>query len=80
MGLHLLDGLAAIDDLAVLGPQQARNCMHGGGFARAVCTDQRHDLALVYMKRDVLDGVDRTVIYVNVLDRKHFSHGQSPPR
>ena len=54
--------------------------MHGGGLAGAVGTDQRDDLALIHMERDIPDGVDGAVKHIDVLDGKHLPHRQSPPR
>ena len=42
-----------------------------GGFARAVRTDQGHDLAILHGETDALDGFDGTVRNGKVLDFQH---------
>ena len=61
---HKLDG-------AGLGAQQARDGLERCGLAGTVGTNQGHDLALVNVKGDVLDGVDGAVPDVDVVDGKH---------
>ena len=80
MRLHLADGLAAIVDLTALQLQQAADCVHRGCLAGAVGTDQGDDLALIDMEGHILDGVDRAVVNIDIFDRKHLAHRQSPPR
>ena len=33
--------------------------------------DERDDLALVHFKRDVLDGVDLAIVYIDVFNSQH---------
>lgn len=60
-----------LDDLLALELDRARLCrqhtadrVQGGGLARAVGADQSDDLALIDLKRHVLERVDHAVIYV----------------
>ena len=68
--LHLADGLAAVVDLAALQLQQTGDRVHRRGLARAVRTDQGDDLALIDMERNVLDGVDRAIVNIDIFVQK----------
>ena len=55
-------------DIGAVEGNDARSCgnqsddgLHRGGFSGAVGSDQRHDLALVYLKADAFEGTDYTV-------------------
>ena len=63
---------------AALGRQKAGDRMQGGGLARAVRTDQRDDLALVYLEGNVAQRVDQAIVYVNILDFQHCHTPVSP--
>ena len=80
MGFHLADAAAQKVDGTALGFEQAGNGVHGGSLAGAVCADQGHDLALVHMERDILDGMDGAIEHIQIAYAKHLTHGQSPPR
>ena len=53
--------------------------LHGGGLAGAVGPDQRDDLALLDVERDVADRLDAPVVDAEVLDLKKHLH-QLPGR
>ena len=74
VGFHLADQVTVIGDLAAGQLEQAGDGMHGGGFASTVCTDQSNDLAFVHMERNILDGVDGTVINIDIFNRKQLTH------
>ena len=60
--------------------EQAGDGFQGGGLTGTVGTDQGHDLALVHLKRNILDSVDVAVIDVDVINFQHrFCHRFSPP-
>ena len=50
---------------------QTGDGMQRSGFAGAVRTDQRNDLAVVHMHADVLDGIDRAIGHTEILDVEH---------
>ena len=54
--------------MAGLTVEQAGNGVQSGGLAGAVGTDQGHDLALIDLKGDALDGVDAAVIDVDIVN------------
>ena len=76
IGFHMGDILIAEVDGAAAGMHQAGNRLQDGGLARAVCADQRHDLALADFKGHALHRVDSAVIHVHVFN---FQHLLSPP-
>ena len=80
VGAHALDALALVQDIARFGVEQAGDGFQGGGLTGTVGTDQGHDLALVHLKRNILDSVDVAVINVDVVNFQHrFCHRFSPP-
>ena len=80
MGAHALDALALVQDVARFGVEQAGDGFQGGGLTGTVGTDQGHDLALVHLKRNILDSVDVAVINIDVINFQHrFCHRFSPP-
>ena len=48
--------------------------MEDGGFAGAVRADEGDDFAFVNVKVDAFDGLNHTVVYVEVGNFKHFTH------
>ena len=46
--------------------------MQRGGLARAVGADQGHQLAVAHRQGDTLEGVDRTVKYMQIFDFQHM--------
>ena len=52
--------------------------MQSGRLTCTVGSDQGDDLSLIYFKADAFDGVNTSVIYVNIIYFKH-RHGFSPP-
>ena len=80
MGFHLTDVLAAVVDLAALHFQQAGDGVHSSRFTGTVGADQRDDLALIDVERNVTQGLDGPVKNVDIFNRKHLTHDQSPPR
>ena len=80
MGFHLTDVLAAVVDFAALHFQQAGDGVHGSRFTGTVGADQRDDLALIDVERNVTQGLDGPVKNVDIFNRKHLTHDQSPPR
>ena len=54
--------------------------MHGSRFTGTVGADQRDDLALIDVERNVTQGLDGPVKNVDIFNRKHLTHDQSPPR
>ena len=79
-GIDVGDVLAAEADGARPGVHQAGDGFQDGTFARAVGTDQRHDLALVYLKGNALDGMDRAIVHMDVVDFQHAHWASSFPR
>ena len=67
VGAHALDALALVQHIAGAGLQKAGNGFQGGGFARAVGTDQGDDLACVDGERDILYGVDVAIVDVDAV-------------
>ena len=74
MGFHLADQVTVIGDLAAGQLEQAGDGVHGGGFASTVCTDQSNNFSFVHMERNILDGVDGTVINIDIFNRKQLTH------
>ena len=60
--------LAAEVDAALARAEQSGDRVQRGGFARAVCADQRDDLALIHREGNALDCVNRAVINVDIVD------------
>ena len=56
VGFHLTDVLAAVVDFAALHFQQAGDGVHGSRFTGTVGADQRDDLALIDVERNVTAG------------------------
>ena len=54
--------------------EQACDGLQDGGLAGAVGADEGDDLPLIYLKGDVLDGVDGAVIDVDALYLQHGVH------
>ena len=80
VGAHALDAFALVKHIAAAGLQKAGNGFQGGGLTGTVGTDQGHDLALVHLKRNILDSVDVAVINIDVINFQHrFCHRFSPP-
>ena len=67
VGAHAFDAFALVQHIAGAGLQKAGNGFQGGGFARAVGTDQGDDLARVDGERDILYGVDVAVVDVDAV-------------
>ena len=68
MAGYMVQRLAHELDMAGLAVEQAGNGVQSGGLAGAVGTDQGHDLALIDLKGDALDGVDAAVIDVDIVN------------
>ena len=67
VGAHALDALALVQHIAGAGLQQTGNGFQGGGFARAVGTDQGDDLARIDGEGDILYGVDVAIVDVDAV-------------
>ena len=68
----------ALGDVAALGAQQVGDRLEGGGLARAVGAEQRHDLAVLHLERDALQHQDHVVVdHLDVLQREDrgLAHG-----
>ena len=65
------DILALKRHRAALARQQTGDGVQRGGLTGAVRTDERNDLALVYLEGNVTQRVDKAVIHVDVL---YFQH------
>ena len=63
--------LALEVDPAALDLDQARDRAQGGGFARAVCADQGHDLPLLHPEGNALDGLDAAVAHAKIINSQH---------
>ena len=69
------DVLAQERDPALGGLVHAGHHVEGGGLARAVGTDQGHDLALVDVHRQVVHGDDAAEAHGQMVDMQHvFTH------
>ena len=78
IGIGMGDILAAEFDGAAAGVHQAGNGLQNRTLAGAVGTDQCHDFTLVDMEGDTLDGVDRAVVDMDIINFQHgFSHQSS---
>ncbi len=71
MRRKFVDGPAVPEDLPAPGAQDAADGHQRGGFARAVGADERDDLAVVHMERDVPQGLDIAVIGIHTAQFKH---------
>ena len=76
VGLCMGDILVAEGDTAISGVHQAGNGFKNRTFSGAVGTNQGYDFPLSYLKRNILDGVNGAVIYIDVFN---FKHGPRPP-
>ena len=75
---HPHDILIVQHDAAAVGLQQSGNGVQRGGFARAIGTDQGHDLPFVHLEGDPLDGVDAAIINVEIIHLQQ-SVAHTPP-
>src|SRR5262249_7988990 len=63
---HRVDSLAVQQDVALSRLEDARDCPQGRALAGPVGADQRHDLAVLDLDADALQGVDVAVEGVDV--------------
>ena len=70
VGGHGIDRRAHEVDRAGFCAQQTGDRIQDSALAGAVRADQRNDLAFVDLKGNTLDGVDRTIVDVNIIDGK----------
>ncbi len=73
LGRHAGDGLLPEPDLAAARPQQAGHRPEQGRLAGAVGADDRDDLALLDMERDVAQHHQAAVTRLEVPDGQHSS-------
>ena len=66
-------------DVALAGPQHARHGPQGGGLARAVGSDQGHDLALLNAQRNATHRLNRAVVHAQIFDFQQ-GHKSGPPQ
>ncbi len=71
MAGHLEQRLAVQQHIAATGPYQAADGEQGCALARPIGAQQRHDLALVHMQIDAVQGLHIAVADPNVLQLKH---------
>ena len=71
VGIGTADILAAEGNAAAAGMHQTGHGLQNGALASAVCTDQSHDLTLANFKGNTLDGMDGTVVNMNIVDFQH---------
>ena len=56
------------DDAAGFRCDKPGDGVQNGGLARAVCADQRDDLALIDLKGHALDGVDHAIVDLQIIN------------
>src|SRR5262245_1488409 len=71
-----MDRATVDEDLAVGGPEQSADHRDRGGLARAVRTQQAHDLAPADLERTTVDSDDRTEAF---LETGNLEHGVPKP-
>jgi hypothetical protein len=64
------DALSLVQDITAIGPEQAGNRAQGGGLARPIGADQRDDLSCIDVEGDALNGADRAICHMQVIDLK----------
>ena len=80
VGRHTGNQLAIKGHAARLGLQESRDGVQRCGFSRAVCTDQGYDLPFIDLKGNTLNGMDGTIIHIQILYLKKaliFAHSSS---
>src|SRR5829696_6145262 len=81
MARHSRDDLTVEANFAVGNRTEPGDGLEGGALPGAIGTDQRHNLALVYLKRDASDGFDFSVVDVYVIQfKKHPPALPNTPR
>ena len=55
---------------------QAQDHAHGGGFARAIGTQEPGDHTGFYLKGEIINGADRLILFSQSF---YFDHGTSVP-
>ena len=71
VGIAVGDILVQKTDAAGFWMQQAGNRFQGGGFTRAVRTDQRDGFSLMDFKGNALDGMNGTVVDMDLINLQH---------
>ena len=67
-------------DRSAGGLHDGRDALEQGGFAGAVCTEDRDDLALLNLKRNSAQRLDAAVCRGQIIDFQYCSHQSVPPR
>ena len=67
-------------DRAGTGTKQAGNRFQYRRFSCTVGTDQSNDLTRIYMKGNVLDGMDLSVIDIDIINLQHCYQPSFRPR
>ena len=76
-GLFELVVVLAVDArLAGRWSVQTQNHAHGGGFARAIGTQEPGDHTGFYLKGEIINGADRLILFSQSF---YFDHGTSVP-
>ena len=70
----LADILSVVGHMTALGLDQSCNGLERGGLPGTVGTDQGNDLTLSYMEGDILDGMDHTIVYIQIFYFKYIFH------
>ena len=63
-GSFALDAFAQIQNFSICNRQAASNGFHGGGFARTIGANQRHQFALMHDKIHPFDGLNSAVAHL----------------
>ena len=77
VGIHVGDVLIHKGDSPASGVHQTGYSLQNGTLSGAVGTDQRHNLTLIDLKGYALDGMDSSVIHMNIVDFQQ--HITRPP-
>src|SRR5215213_1142758 len=81
MARHSRDDLTVEANFTLGNRTQPGDGLEGGALPGAIGTDQRHNLALVYLERDAFDGFDLSVVHVYVIQlKKHLPVPLDTPR
>ena len=67
---HTGNNLPIKGNRAGFGLHESRHGIQRGGLSRTVCTDQRHDLALIHIKGYILDGMNGAVKHIQIVHLK----------
>ncbi len=77
-GVHGLKTLTVEQNVAAARALEPGDGVQNGGLSRAVCADERDDLAVAHLEADVVYGVYRAVGDIQIFYLKHVRPPYSP--